>query len=590
MEKVTVVIIDSGVDMNHPKLKSLSIRGCSFIDEELNYNIDDKLGHGTAVTGIIASYVNTVDFYEVKIFNTEHDHVETKKLVSVLDYIYRFIDCKIVNLSLGVSITDDENMLYEACNRLIQKGVILVSAHDNLGSLSYPACFSGVIGVAGSSRHLKNGEIEYVNSNTVNVLANGANQRVCWTNPTYLLAEGSSFACAHVTGILLKNIMNIKSPFEAFSFLKSMAKNIINCHTDTYEEKVFLPREIGRLAIFPFNKEMHSLVRFQDMLIGNLEKIYDFRLSGRVSATTNNVLNIKGIRNFVIESIENIDYSCFDTMIIGHLEEASAIAGVSMREPLIEKCLANGKRVYCFDDLPEFCDRDNFYHPKLNINNVMRAPEGRLYRLNIPIIGVFGTSSRQGKFTLQLHLRKRFLENGYAIGQIGTEPTAPLYGMDYCFHYGYHSQNPIHGDAQIEYVNYAMKELEKKNEVIIVGGQSALITSDTGNLLYYNFPQYEFFMSCSPDATILVVNTFDSIEIIKRTIKFIESATFSKVIALVVFPLKLINPKSSQLKPLPQNEYHMVKEYYETLFNIPTYILGDEDDMNKVFQDCIDYF
>lgn len=51
-----------------------------------------------------------------------------------------------------------------------------------------------------------------------------------------------------------------------------------------------------------------------------------------------------------------------------------------------------------------------------------------LYRISTPVLAVCGTSSKQGKFTLQLELRKRFCEMGYKVGQIGTEPNSLLLG------------------------------------------------------------------------------------------------------------------------------------------------------------------
>ena len=45
------------------------------------------------------------------------------------------------------------------------------------------------------------------------------------------------------------------------------------------------------------------------------------------------------------------------------------------------------------------------------------------------MLAIVGTSPSQGKYNLQLALRRRFLNDGYEIGQIGTEPTAQLFGM-----------------------------------------------------------------------------------------------------------------------------------------------------------------
>lgn len=38
-----------------------------------------------------------------------------------------------------------------------------------------------------------------------------------------------------------------------------------------------------------------------------------------------------------------------------------------------------------------------------------------------PVIGVFGTSSKQGKFTLQLAMKSEFNRRGIGVDSIGTE-------------------------------------------------------------------------------------------------------------------------------------------------------------------------
>ena len=163
-----------------------------------------------------------------------------------------------------------------------------------------------------------------------------------------------------------------------------------------------------------------------------------------------------------------------------------------------------------------------------------------LYRISRPVIGVFGTSSRQGKFTLQLKLRELFLERGYSVGQIGTEPSALLYGMDYVFPIGYNASVHIAGFDTIRYLNHIINVLcEKDNDIILLGSQSGTVPFDTGNLVQYNIPQYEFLLGSQPDIVILCINPFDDFDYIVRTIKFIESSVDCKVLSLVVFPMTI---------------------------------------------------
>lgn len=65
------------------------------------------------------------------------------------------------------------------------------------------------------------------------------------------------------------------------------------------------------------------------------------------------------------------------------------------------------------------------------------------------------------------------MEAGYNIGQIGTEPSALLYGMDYVFPMGYNSSVYIKEYETVRYLNYVLNELcMNKKDIILVGSQS----------------------------------------------------------------------------------------------------------------------
>lgn len=107
--------------------------------------------------------------------------------------------------------------------------------------------------------------------------------------------------------------------------------------------------------------------------------------------------------------------------------------------------LKKEKNVYCFDNTKTISTRinelqyHNIYFPKINGTNIKKR-FGKLYKTDKPILTIIGTNSRQGKFTLQLYIRKRLIELGYSVGQLGTEPSAPLFGFDEVFHCGYNGQ------------------------------------------------------------------------------------------------------------------------------------------------------
>ena len=56
--------------------------------------------------------------------------------------------------------------------------------------------------------------------------------------------------------------------------------------------------------------------------------------------------------------------------------------------------------------------------PYVDISDVPQNRFGKLRKTGMPVIMVCGTSSKQGKFHVQLELRKRFLQDGYIIFQV----------------------------------------------------------------------------------------------------------------------------------------------------------------------------
>ena len=55
---VTIAVLDSGVNANHPDLQGRVLSGYDFVNQD--YDASDDNGHGTNVAGIIASNADTI--------------------------------------------------------------------------------------------------------------------------------------------------------------------------------------------------------------------------------------------------------------------------------------------------------------------------------------------------------------------------------------------------------------------------------------------------------------------------------------------------------------------------------------------------
>ncbi|WP_274362472.1 S8 family peptidase [Paenibacillus thermotolerans] len=156
LKTVTVAIVDSGIDLNHPDLKDRLVEGKNIL-EPAKPPQDDH-GHGTNVAGIIAAIRNNekgiagiapnVNLMPVKAIGSDGKGDEEHLGEGIKYAIDHGAD--IIVLSLGLNLYS--TYLYEIVNEAEQKGVLLIAATGNEGqTVKYPAAYPTVVGVGGAS-------------------------------------------------------------------------------------------------------------------------------------------------------------------------------------------------------------------------------------------------------------------------------------------------------------------------------------------------------------------------------------------------------------------------------------------------------
>ena len=383
-------------------------------------------------------------------------------------------------------------------------------------------------------------------------------------------------------------------------YLKSTAKTI-----HEYKEYAFLSDiklfigNVKKAIVFPFNKEIKSIAKFEHLIDFEIAGYYDHRISTSLNKKICNIYpqinNEKCILNF-----EKLDwYNDFDLLICGHCDEISQIYKQDMLQNIIDKCIHYKKKLYAFDNLTKYLPNipgkcfNQFYFPYADISTVPQNRFGKLRRFSKPSVGIYGTSSVQGKYTLQLYLREQFLKNEYKVGQISTEPSGYLFNFDYVYPTGYNSSVFINTHDTVAVLNEVLWEIERKDvDIILTGCQSGTVSYDIASLGNINFSAFDFIVSTAPDAVILCVNSFDSIDYIKRTINFIESIGSSKVISLVIFPLERSQNSFSlrgNRKLTNISELNTFKEKLKEIFNVNIFI-NQKEDIENIYNSIIDFF
>lgn len=602
MINVDIVVIDSGIELSHSYFENLieDIDGIGVYENEndhtlfYNNNYKDEIGHGTAISYIIKKKFPKCKLFILKIFEKELS-TDIEKLKFALDYINKNIDCKIIHISNGFTQWESNNEIFNLCYQLHSKGIIMVSAYNNEGKISYPAFYPFVIGVDSDTCCRSTDEFIYVEDQHINVKSVLFSQRLPWIHNSNKQVSGNSFCAPYITCIIYNIIqkgVGVLKYNDILEELRRKAKKIIGKKdtSQTSSSKLF---QIQKAILFPLNKEIISMSRFLQMYSFQIEDIFDIKYLRNIHTNLN---------GFIINNYEYIDWeSNFDTFIMGHMKTINELLNDDIQKMLIQKCIRYNKNIFGFDDLSHYLSEldltnytGNIYFPVINENAIPSNRFGKMFEISKPVLGVFGTSSKQGKFSLQMELKKRFVELDYSVSALGTEPQALISGFDFCYPLGYNSNIPLNSYQAILCLNNMMFEMERSDsDIIIVGSQSQTLHHNIGNLAMYPAYQYEFVVGTAPDSIILCVNYEDEFDYIEKTIRFLESVSESRVLALVLFPFKKYSEwsvLSDQYIEIDKSELNIKKTDLERRFLLHAYILNEQNDIDRLFNDIIDFF
>jgi len=205
-EGVKVAVLDTGVDQDHPDLKTAIIGTKDFTGD----GIEDLNGHGTHCAGVIGARLNEVGFVGA----APKSQILVGKVLGndgrgnlswIADGIDWAVDqgTHIISMSLGGP--GSSHRLYQAIHTALAKGLFVICAAGNEGSLfqnsiGYPGRYGGVITVAA---HDRNGNRSGFSSRggEIDVMAPGSNIWSTYKDGGYAELSGTSMATPFVAGL-----------------------------------------------------------------------------------------------------------------------------------------------------------------------------------------------------------------------------------------------------------------------------------------------------------------------------------------------------------------------------------------------------
>lgn len=225
---VSVAIVDSGIDTEHPDLNGRILESVEARVENKRIIFDlskngDSAGHGTACAGIIAKIAPEAELHSIKVLGAGglgDGHAFLAGLEYAIKKRYR-----VINLSLGTTKPQFFSPLHDLLDRAYQAGCIVVAAANNLPYPSFPSVFSSSLISVIKSEETDPLNFGFHYGEVIELTAPGVNVRTAWPGGGHRSLTGNSFACPHIVGViaLLLEAHPGLTPFQVKSALYSIA-------------------------------------------------------------------------------------------------------------------------------------------------------------------------------------------------------------------------------------------------------------------------------------------------------------------------------------------------------------------------------
>ncbi|MDI7246500.1 MAG: S8 family serine peptidase [Bacillota bacterium] len=209
---VTVAVIDTGVQTDHPDLAGHITAGYDFYNRTTY--VRDINGHGTHVAGIIGAVTNNAVGmaginWNVRIMplkatdDSGSGYLDLSMIIEALRYAADHA-ADVVNMSfqIGDASTGEDPFMDQAIEYAYNKGVTMVAAAGNDGEpwIAYPARDPRVIAVGAVSPDLALADWSNYGSG-IDVVAPGVDILSTWPTNSFANASGTSMATPHVAGL-----------------------------------------------------------------------------------------------------------------------------------------------------------------------------------------------------------------------------------------------------------------------------------------------------------------------------------------------------------------------------------------------------
>jgi subtilisin family serine protease len=230
---VSVAIVDSGVDADHPDVGGVASAVAMEPDDsrEERYRAvegphEDLVGHGTACAAIVRSIAPDVELHSVRVLGS---NLKGRGLLfhAGLQWVVAH-GLDVANLSLSSKSEAMFAPLHDVADRAYFARTLLVCAANNQPGPTYPSEFASVVSVA-----CRPGEDPWTlscNPNPpVEFGARGIDVEVAWAGGGHTVATGNSFAAPHVAAMAALIVAKHPglAPYQVKAVLQAVSDNAV---------------------------------------------------------------------------------------------------------------------------------------------------------------------------------------------------------------------------------------------------------------------------------------------------------------------------------------------------------------------------
>lgn len=309
-----------------------------------------------------------------------------------------------------------------------------------------------------------------------------------------------------------------------------------------------------KAVIFPCDREFLALTKYID---------FDgYEISGLCVLEDSSVI-VDEAENIPVLDIVDIDFGLFDNIIL--------IDEVYRSHAFIEDSIKHGKKVIDVAEIQK-------------IGNEKFIDISKEQTIDIPVVCVAGVTHYTEKFYVQLAIRKRLMDYGYKVSQIGSKQYSGLFG----FHsFPPFMSEPMDNTERILLFRKYVKciEQEEKPDIIVVGIPGGIMAVNKKHHFDFGMTAYMVSQAIEPDYVIMSMlygknYTKEQLEEINQTCrhKFNFEINSYHLSNALLDPASLKSEKLTFIKMGNKKYNNKVEGLYDFL---------NPEDMDKAFEDMI---